>query len=267
MWGPYRYTHRSKVSVSGIWRPGEFGGRGSFLWRKSQGRKRGHPTKTLDRKEVPGFGPGMRGGKRGQPLDEGAEPAGLPARGWAMLGRGESPFVPPRAPCKPPAHRPSPLPSSPWAGCPLRPRAPSRAEPRAEAKWCGRVGVSLKPCSYGAAPHRDQRALGSATPPSFPTRRSQGTSEGKIQTQKQQAGEGSPPSSPPPPSQGCSRWDRCPSAWKGTDPGFVCLPVNRQGLSWSAPAKPWPSAPYALAFTPPSSTAGAAFNQGRLSGV
>lgn len=193
--GVHTDTHTDQKSVCQ-----EFGGRGSFLWRKSQGRKRGHPPKTLDRKEVPGFGSGMRGGKRRQPLDEGAEPAGLPAWGWAMPGRGESPFVPPRAPCKPPAHRPSPLPSSPWAGCPLRPRAPSRAEPRAEAKWRVRVVVSLKPCSYGAAPHRDQRALGSATPPSFPTRRSQGTSEGKIQTQKQQAGEGSPPDSRPPPA-------------------------------------------------------------------
>lgn len=116
----------------------ELGSWGSFPWRKSQGRKSGHPTKSLDGKEVTRFGLGMRGGKGGQPLAKGTQP-GEPAWGRAMLGRGESPDVPPGALCKPlPIPQPTPLlPAGrvPTAG-------PSRAEPRLRDRMQRRSGVS-----------------------------------------------------------------------------------------------------------------------------
>lgn len=53
MWGPY--AHTAKVSVPGIGEAGEVSHKGS------QGRKKEYPTKTLDEKDVPGFGPGVTG--------------------------------------------------------------------------------------------------------------------------------------------------------------------------------------------------------------
>lgn len=58
-------------------------------------------------------------------------------------------------------------------------------------KVCVQVAVSVRSHAV-IVQRRDQRALGSATRPSFPTRRLQGTSKGKIQTQEQQAGKGTP---------------------------------------------------------------------------
>lgn len=73
-----------------------------------------------------------------------------------------------------------------------------------------RVGVSLKPCSYGAAPHRDQR-LSHATV--IPAVAGTGNKQGQNTDTKL-------PGPPAEPILGCWFWDPCPSAWKGTDPRF-----------------------------------------------
>lgn len=198
----------------------------------------------LDGKEVPRFWPWLK--RWGAAPGEGHRPRGARLR-W---GRGQSPSSPPRA-----SPSPIPLPSSPWGWGPAADQGPLPGSAvatgqAAEARWWCPSGCECqKPCSYGAAPHRDQRALGSATRPSFPTRRLQGTSKGKIQTQKQRAGEGSPPTAPPQlaPSWGGSCWDRCLSAHKGTAP----LVLQRGKVSpGPPPARPCSSAPYALLLPP-----------------
>lgn len=118
----------------------EFGGRGSFPWRRSQGRKRGHPTKTLGRKEVPDLALAREVANAGR----GHAACGAACRGSGYAGeRGRvllsllvlfaSPL--PIAPARS-------LPPLPGAGCPLRTRAPSRAEPRLWDRMQRRSGVS-----------------------------------------------------------------------------------------------------------------------------
>lgn len=126
--------------------------------------------------------------------------------------------------------------------------------------------MSLKPCSYGAAPHRDQRALGSATPPSFPMWRLQGTSKGQNTDTKPAGWRGKPHCQPPPLPQArpipevFTLGSLSPCSER--DGSRVQLsPCNRQGLSWSPPADPVLSSLHS-AFTPSPSTAGVGLTRG-----
>lgn len=213
----------------------------------------GTPQKHLIGKRCPDLAPARR-----QPPDKGTGPAELHVWGRAMLGRGESPFVPPHALCKPPAHCPSPLPSSP----PPRPGAhcgPGPPPGLSRGYGTGCRGEMVCPrgcesqamqlwCSTAQGPEGTRLSHATVIPSVAVT----GNKQGQNTDIKIAGRRGKPhwqaPSQPPrvTPSWGCLRWDCCPSAQKGTDPGFACLPVNRQGLSWSPLARPWPSAPYAL---------------------
>lgn len=220
--GPYGCTHRSEVSVPGIQRLGQ------FPMEEKSGKEERAPQKPLDWKEVTGFGLGMRGSKGRQPRMRARS-----LRRGAVLGRGKSPFVPL---FQPPAHHPArSLP-------PSRPVAPPGGYGTGcRGKWCVRVVVSLKPCSYGAAPHRDQRALGSATPPSFPMWRLQGTSKGQNTDMKPAGWRGKSHCQHHPPSSSHPRSVHtgitAPLLGKGWIPVHLSL-CNRQGLSWSPATDP-----------------------------
>jgi len=194
----------------------------------SEGR-RGTPQKTLDRKEVPRSGPGMRGGKRRQP------PAEHPARGWATLGSGQSPFIPSRAPCKPPAHRPQPGPFLPVRGCGRGGRGAAVCR-----RGCESQAMQLW-CSTAQGPEGTRLSHATVIPSVAVT----GNKQGQNTETKTAGWRGEPRWQPPSdpqlaPSQGGLRWDRCPSAREGTDPGFACLPASGQGLSWGCPPRPDP---------------------------
>lgn len=232
----------------------EFGGQGSLPWRKNRGRKRGHPTKTLDWKEVPRFGPGTQAAPR-----QGHGACGAACVGSGYAGeRGES-FCPSscslQAPCPLPQPAPFlPPPPRPGAHCgPGPPPGLSRGYGtgcRGEMvcpRGCESQAMQLW-CSTAQGPEGTRLSHATVIPSVAVT----GNKQGQNTDIKIAGRRGKPhwqaPSQPPrvTPSWGCLRWDCCPSAQKGTDPGFACLPVNRQGLSWSPLARPWPSAPYAL---------------------
>lgn len=135
----------SHLDVGSIWRrtqikagvPG-IGELGQFPPEEKLGKEVGTPHRNT-RKEVPRFGLGMRGGEGRQPPNEGTQPGELPARGRAVLGRGESPDVPPGALCKP-LPIPQPTPFLPAGRVPTA--DPSRAEPRLRDRMQRRSGVS-----------------------------------------------------------------------------------------------------------------------------
>lgn len=170
---------------------------GEVSHKGSQGRKKEYPTKTPDEKEVPGFGSGVRGCR---------QPPELPA--WVGLHgeRGVS-----CCPSSRSLQAPCPLPQPPFT-----PRPGSHGDQGPRAEWdrmqrqSVRVVVSLKPCSYGAAPHRDQRLSHATVIPGVAVT---GNKQGQNTDTKL-------PGPPADPILGCSLWDRCPSAWKGTDPRF-----------------------------------------------
>lgn len=211
-------------------------------------------------KRCPDFGPGIRGGK--QPPERGTDPAGPGYAGGegrvlpSLLALVASPS---------PLTHPTPfLPMGLGArGGPGPPRRLGRGYGtgcRGEVV-CPSGCECQKPCSYGAAPHRDQRALGSATRPSFPTRRLQGTSKGKIQTQNQRAGEGSPPTAPSSPRPG------------GVRAGIAASPLSKGRLPFSCegarsprvPLQPDP-APRLPMLCSSLRHSRSSFNQGRLWG-
>lgn len=134
---------------------------GAFPGRERQGRKRGHLIK---KNMKTGLERTAQTGHQHRRWERGTQPAGQ--------GGSFGPSSPQPSPWGPPG-----LGRSCGTGC--------------RGKVCVQVAVSVRSHAV-IVQRRDQRALGSATRPSFPTRRLQGTSKGKIQTQEQQAGKGTP---------------------------------------------------------------------------
>lgn len=160
----------------------------------------------------------MRGGPQAAPRREHTACSAACTRMGYTGERAGSYSVSPRAHCKPPApaHSLPPARLGPHDG-------PLQVEPwlrdRLQRQSGAGVVVSLKPCSYGAAPHRDQRAQPCHCHSQGGRYREQARAKYRH---KQQPSKEAPLAAPSQltPSWGSSHWDHCPWAPKRRDLRF-----------------------------------------------